>query len=251
MHRVIQLVLAVALFGLIPSADAGLIDQPFSRGDVNQDGDVDLADPIATLNFLFIPGSPTLPCDDAADANDDGTIDCADCIYTLVFLFLDSSNPIPPPYGVLGEDPTPDLIGCGTVTCVDEEVVAQGLSVITGTIPLPGIIPAQMFEQTGVTLETEAADAELTVDAVTYDAETATFTVTGSAGAPAVPVTISALTLSVSCDVSITVGWSLTGSFDTVPFAPGASEIVGVTRARWSPRSRTPRRTSRSVPESG
>ncbi len=229
MRRVLILSIATLLTGFTPALTAGLIDQPFLRGDVNQDGDLDLADPIATLNFLFLPGSAPLPCDDAADANDDGTIDCADTIFTLIFLFLDSTNPIPPPYGELGEDPTFDLIGCGTVTCVDETVVAAGLSIITGTVPLPGVIPAQMFEQSGVTIETSAADAELSVDAVTYDAATHTFTVTGSAGAPVVPVTITAFTINVSCNVAITVDWSLTGSFDTISVAPGASEIIGVT----------------------
>ena len=66
----------------------------FVRGDSNADGLVDLSDPIATLNFLFIGGS--VPCDAAADSNGDDAIDLSDTIYLLGYLFGAGAPPPAP-----------------------------------------------------------------------------------------------------------------------------------------------------------
>lgn len=88
---------------------AGL-DPQFVRGDVNEDGAVNLADPISILGYLFGGADPP-NCFDAADANDSGAVDIADVIYLLDYLFT-SGLPPEPPFPNQGADPTGDLIGC-------------------------------------------------------------------------------------------------------------------------------------------
>jgi ELWxxDGT repeat protein len=83
----------------------------FRRGEVNGDGTFDLADPLATLGFLFL-GSGKPVCLDAADANDSGTVDVSDAVYALGHLFLGGLPP-PAPFAGCGEDGTLDGIECG------------------------------------------------------------------------------------------------------------------------------------------
>ncbi len=82
----------------------------FIRADSNMDKNVNIADAINTLSFLFAHGTPP-PCKDAADANDDGKIDIADAIYTLSVLFAHAVAP-KPPYPGCGVDPTNDALPC-------------------------------------------------------------------------------------------------------------------------------------------
>ena len=88
---------------------------PFQRGDTNDDGAVNIADPISTLSFLFPGGTPGTPptCNDAMDANDDGALNIADAIYALQFLFQ-GGPAIPPP--TCGGDPTHDSLACESYT---------------------------------------------------------------------------------------------------------------------------------------
>ncbi|MCA8960210.1 MAG: dockerin type I repeat-containing protein [Planctomycetes bacterium] len=82
----------------------------FVRGDVNADGNLDVADVIATLDALF-GGIPTVDCDDAGDVNDDGSVDISDPISALTHLF--SGGPPPPsPYPLCGSDSTGDGLAC-------------------------------------------------------------------------------------------------------------------------------------------
>lgn len=68
----------------------------FIRADANASGEVDIADAISVLNFLFLgTGAPS--CLEAADANDDGSIDISDALYLLVYLFS-GGRAIPEPY---------------------------------------------------------------------------------------------------------------------------------------------------------
>ena len=78
----------------------------FQRGDVNQDGRIDISDPVNLLSFLFSGGDEP-QCKDAADTNDDGHVDLSDPIYLLSFLFTGGNEP-PSPFRDLGPDPTPD-----------------------------------------------------------------------------------------------------------------------------------------------
>jgi hypothetical protein len=82
----------------------------FLRADANLDLSVDIADAIATLEYLFL-NKPGSPCPDAADANDDGSINIADPVAILATLFA-SESLIAEPYPTPGEDPTPkDSLG--------------------------------------------------------------------------------------------------------------------------------------------
>jgi hypothetical protein len=82
----------------------------FLRGDVNDDGAIDISDPISALSFLFL-GTSESPCKDATDANDDGTVDISDPVAELRYLFR-GGPPAPPPFGGCGDDPTEDPLGC-------------------------------------------------------------------------------------------------------------------------------------------
>ncbi len=82
----------------------------FKRGDCNRDGQVNIADPIFLLTYMFqdtaAPG-----CFDSSDVNDDGVIDIADPIYGLNFLIGGGTLP-PPPFNVCGDDPSADTLTC-------------------------------------------------------------------------------------------------------------------------------------------
>lgn len=94
-------------FALIVALVLGLILAPVkpalatvSRGDVNGDGMVNIADPIALLTSLFGAGPPPVPCrsgvGSTADVNADGVADIADVIYLLNVLFGAPAPPLPP-----------------------------------------------------------------------------------------------------------------------------------------------------------
>lgn len=84
-------------------------NQPFWRGDSNQDNKVDLADVIHLLFHLFNGGHSN--CRKAADVNDDAQVDVADPIYMLTYLFGGGSPP-PAPFGECGPDPSDDNLTC-------------------------------------------------------------------------------------------------------------------------------------------
>ena len=88
----------------------------FKRGDSNSDGNIDIADAICTLAYLF--GSEQDPCKtavpncfDAADANDDEQINIADAITVLAYLF-GGNAPLPPPGTDCGKDPEGEELDC-------------------------------------------------------------------------------------------------------------------------------------------
>jgi len=85
----------------------------FRRGDVNDDGALDIADAIAALSALFISGAGSIACPDAADSNDDGTFNIADPIALLSSLF-GGGGPLPLPGSACGSDPTADSVVCIT-----------------------------------------------------------------------------------------------------------------------------------------
>jgi len=83
----------------------------FVRGDFDRSGTVQFVDALGSANYLFDTGSaPT--CPDSADANDDGILDVADPVYVLFYLFVQGTAP-PPPFPDAGDDPTfRDSLGC-------------------------------------------------------------------------------------------------------------------------------------------
>ena len=83
----------------------------FLRGDSDSNNLLNLADAIYTATWLYSDGNAPA-CLDAADANDDGSLDISDPLYTLLYLFAGSAPP-PFPFPLSGEDPTfLDNLGC-------------------------------------------------------------------------------------------------------------------------------------------
>lgn len=101
-----------------PEGGAASIDTSaiFVRGDVNQDGSIDISDAVFILHYLF-RGGETPRCIDAADADDDGQIALGDVIVILNYLFRNGER-LAPPFldheNVLSpsQDPTRDLLFC-------------------------------------------------------------------------------------------------------------------------------------------
>jgi hypothetical protein len=98
--------LVVALY-LLPVPAAAV---PFTRGDVNQGGRIDITDAIRILEKLFT-GGQGVGCDDAADVDDDGSLTVSDPISLLGALFHGGPAPSAP-FPSCGEDPTEDGLSC-------------------------------------------------------------------------------------------------------------------------------------------
>ncbi len=98
---------------LLGRPEAVPIDGRFRRGDANANGDLEITDPIVTLNRLFL-GGDAIPCEDAADADNNGVVEMNDAVLVLLRLFA-GGDPLPPPGpGSCGEDPdpVPDQLTC-------------------------------------------------------------------------------------------------------------------------------------------
>jgi hypothetical protein len=89
---------------------------PFSRGDSNSDGAVDISDGIFTLGYLFL-GSDDPGCQAAADANGDGSVNISDPTFTLVFLFGGGAAHPEPSACANSTDEGDVAQGCATPTC--------------------------------------------------------------------------------------------------------------------------------------
>ncbi len=81
----------------------------FIRGDADLDGTLSLNDAVRTLRHLFVSGP--MQCQKAADVNDDGQLNVSDPIALLLFLF-GGQEPPAAPYPSAGDDPTPDELTC-------------------------------------------------------------------------------------------------------------------------------------------
>ncbi len=67
--------------------------------DCNEDGLLDIADPVCLLNHLFVNLPPTLPCGPLGslnlfDANADGAIDISDAVWKLNWMFVGTQTPL-------------------------------------------------------------------------------------------------------------------------------------------------------------
>ena len=88
----------------------------FTRGDANDDGNVDISDAIKLLAYLFTGGQAP-GCLDSGDTNDDGDLNITDSIFLLNYLFTGNLE-LPMPVSLCGEDPTADQLDCGAYnTC--------------------------------------------------------------------------------------------------------------------------------------
>ena len=92
----------------------GLYEEPleplFLRGDYNADGETNLTDAVAHLNFL-VGGGEAPTCARAADSDDNGRLEVTDAIRTLDRLFR-GGEPLADPVGECGVDPTADGLEC-------------------------------------------------------------------------------------------------------------------------------------------
>ena len=90
-------------------------EKPFRRGDVRVDDTLNITDPIAILDYLFL-GAAAPPCLKSADTDDDGLIRLTDAVFLLRFLFLAGPPPLPPS-AACGLDTTPDALPCDASGC--------------------------------------------------------------------------------------------------------------------------------------
>jgi len=81
----------------------------FRRGDLDWDEELTITDVFPILDHLF--RLEPLACKDAADGNDDGEVDISDPILVLFYLFAGGIGPRPPLVEI-GADTTEDLLGC-------------------------------------------------------------------------------------------------------------------------------------------
>ncbi|MEC9477286.1 MAG: aryl-sulfate sulfotransferase [Planctomycetota bacterium] len=100
-----------ASFPEIPGCDSGV---EFVRGDANDDGNLNIADAVSILQYLFSNGF--LNCLQSSDLNDDESLDISDAVSLLQVLF-GSGNTIPAPTGSCGLDPTPGGLSCDSSLC--------------------------------------------------------------------------------------------------------------------------------------
>ena len=97
-----DLVSTIVIFGqsIPPTVGGDLTIGPpgtrFRRGDFNEDGAVDIADPVGIGAYLFASGDAS-NCLQTGDANADGSIDVADMVSVLAFLFSGGSIAAPFP----------------------------------------------------------------------------------------------------------------------------------------------------------
>jgi len=92
---------------------ADAVETMFVRGDSNADGEIDISDGVAVLQYLFL-GEAAGPCLAAKNVNGDSDLDISDAVALLSFLFLGAAPPAAP-YPDCGVAP-PSEIGppCGS-----------------------------------------------------------------------------------------------------------------------------------------
>jgi hypothetical protein len=129
--------------------------EPFVRGEVTADAEVNISDAIFILMHLFL-GGPAPPCLDAADVNDDGAVGINDAVYELAYLF--GGGKVPPRPGPVwpGHDGTPvDPFVCGDEpgeTPLDEDEIFTRLTANGWILIEPdlfGSVTSHMFQKSG------------------------------------------------------------------------------------------------------
>jgi hypothetical protein len=92
-------------------SNPGVPNPKFIRGDSNADGNVDISDAQAILEFLFRAAAvPT--CRSSADANNSGAIDISDALFVLLHLFSERGVDPQPPYPSCGIEVLTDSLDC-------------------------------------------------------------------------------------------------------------------------------------------
>jgi hypothetical protein len=98
--------------GAYELCDGVEVPRSFRRGDVDGDGGADAGDAVRVLASLFLEAAPPLDCEKSADSNDDGRLELLDPLFLLNFLFQNGRAP-PAPLLACAPDPTPDRLPCG------------------------------------------------------------------------------------------------------------------------------------------
>lgn len=83
--------------------------QDWIRGDINSDGAHDISDAVASLNYLFGPG--TVACVATVDVNNDENVNVADTVFLLSYLFAGGVIPAAP-FPACGQDPGGSTLPC-------------------------------------------------------------------------------------------------------------------------------------------
>jgi hypothetical protein len=92
---------------------SGAKSAKFVRGDPSDDGRVDLSDAVSLIGFLFLGGTDSVRCDDAADTDDSGSLEVTDAIAVLGYVFLGGPGPRAP-FPLCNLDATGDRLSCRT-----------------------------------------------------------------------------------------------------------------------------------------
>lgn len=97
-----------ALIHFVPESTAPAL---FRRGDVDQDGLVNVGDAIQLLGYLF-QGAADPACEDGADVDDNGSLSIGDAVNLLSYLFAGGAPPAAPGPLACGVDLTEDTLTC-------------------------------------------------------------------------------------------------------------------------------------------
>ncbi len=85
-------------------------EDAFLRGDVNDDGMVDMSDSVAMLIWVVLSGEPPA-CQKTGDVDDSGLVNMNDILHLLFYLFR-GGEIVAPPFPNVDVDPTPDELFC-------------------------------------------------------------------------------------------------------------------------------------------
>lgn len=87
-----------------------IFEEAFLRGDVNDDGMVDMSDSVAMLIWVVLSGDPPA-CQKTGDVDDSGIVNMNDILHLLFYLFR-GGEIVAPPFPAVDLDPTPDDLFC-------------------------------------------------------------------------------------------------------------------------------------------
>ena len=104
----------------------------FLRGDVDMNCVREISDPIRTLNYLF-GGTPEPPCLDACDSDDNGQVELADVVFTLDWLFHHG-----PAFSEPYEFPLRDPTDLDSLDCVDGYTLPTACGDLDAAVPPEG-----------------------------------------------------------------------------------------------------------------
>lgn len=94
----------------------GDVGQPFSRGDADGDGKLNVLDAVLIIQFAANNLPLRVDCMKAYDADDDGLVDVMDAVPVLMYTFQRGAD-LASPFRVCGQDGSSDALGCTDSNC--------------------------------------------------------------------------------------------------------------------------------------